>query len=71
MTIGEKIKELRKEQGWSQATLGKMIGVSQKAINYWESGTNEPKIGYIMSLIDLFELSYDEFFAEVENPNQK
>ena len=37
MSIGEKIKELRTEKGLSQMQLGKIIGVSQKAIDYWES----------------------------------
>ena len=31
--VGEKIKELRTEKGLTQMQLGKMIGVSQKAVN--------------------------------------
>ena len=42
MKIGEIIKELRTERGLSQAALAKEIGVSQKAIDYWERGINEP-----------------------------
>lgn len=34
MKIGDKIKELRLEKGLSQLNLGKLIGVSQKAIDY-------------------------------------
>ena len=45
MKIGEKIKELRTEKALSQAELGRAIGVSQKAIDYWERSVNEPKIG--------------------------
>lgn len=71
MKIGEKIKELRIEKELSQAELGKVIGVSQKAVDYWERNINEPKIGYVMNLINFFEMSYDEFFADIETPNGK
>ncbi|MBO4940262.1 MAG: helix-turn-helix transcriptional regulator [Clostridia bacterium] len=66
MKIGEKIKELRIEKGLSQMQLAKIVGVSQKAIDYWERNVNEPKASYIMALVKTFELSYDEFFTDVE-----
>ena len=49
--IGERIKELRLEQGLTQMQLGKLIGVSQKAIDYWERSVNEPKSSYIIALV--------------------
>lgn len=45
--------------------LAKSIGVSQKAIDYWERNVNEPKASYIIALVHTFELSFDEFFAEL------
>jgi transcriptional regulator with XRE-family HTH domain len=66
MKIGEKIKELRIEKGLSQMQLAKIVGVSQKAIDYWERNVNEPKASYIIALVKTFELSYDEFFTDIE-----
>ena len=66
MKIGEKIKELRIERGISQAQLAKHIGVSQKAVDYWERGINEPKASYVIALVRFFELSFDEFFCDIE-----
>ena len=66
MKIGEKIKELRIEKGFSQMQLAKLIGVSQKAIDYWERNVNEPKASYIIALVSTFELSFDEFFSDVQ-----
>lgn len=66
MKIGKVIRELRKEKGYTQAQLAKEIGVSQKAIDYWERDVNEPKLSYIMALVKTFDVSYDEFFAEIE-----
>lgn len=57
--IGDVIKELRKERNLSQAALGLKIGVSQKAIDYWERGVNEPKASYIVKLADFFGVSAD------------
>ena len=65
MTLGERIKELRIEKGLSQMQLAKTIGVSQKAIDYWERNINEPKASYIIALVKTFELSFDEFFADI------
>ena len=66
MTIGDKIKELRLERGLSQAKLGSMIGVSQKAVAFWEGNTYEPKAFYIVALVRALELSFDEFFEDVD-----
>ena len=66
MKLGEKIKELRIEKGLSQMQLGKAIGVSQKAVDYWERDVNEPKASYIIALVRLFDVSYDDFFADID-----
>lgn len=66
MKIGDKIKELRLEKEISQATLAKHIGVSQKAVDFWERNVNEPKASYIILLVDFFGVSFDEFFADVD-----
>lgn len=65
MSIGERIKELRLEKGLSQLKLGKAIGVSQKAIDYWERNVNEPKASYIISLVKIFDVSFDDFFIDI------
>ena len=65
-SIGEKIKELRLEKGLSQMQLSKIIGVSQKAIDYWERSVNEPKASYIIALVETFGITFDEFFENVK-----
>ena len=66
MKIGERIKELRIEKNLSQMQLAKIIGVSQKAIDYWERNINEPKASYIIAIVKFFNISFDEFFAETD-----
>ena len=66
MTLGEKIKELRTDRNLTQAQLANIIGVSQKAIDYWERNINEPKAGYIISLVKFFEITFDEFLSDIQ-----
>lgn len=66
MSIGERIKELRIEASLSQMQLAKIIGVSQKAIDYWERNVNEPKASYIIALVKAFNITFDEFFENID-----
>ena len=45
--------------------LAKAIGVSQKAIDYWERNINDPKSSYIIALVKVFDISFDEFFYDL------
>ena len=64
--LGQRIKELRTENNLTQMQLAKLIGVSQKAVDYWERSVNEPKASYIIRLVKIFKISFDEFFDGVE-----
>lgn len=59
MKIAERIYELRTEMKISQQTLADEIGVSRRAITFWESGINEPKAIYIARLSKFFGVSAD------------
>ena len=62
--MDKKIKDLRIERAYSQAKLAKEVGVSQKAIDYWERNVNEPKAGNIIALVKVFGITFDDFFSE-------
>lgn len=66
MKLGERIKDLRTDRGLTQAQLANIIDVSQKAIDYWERNVNEPKASYVIALVKYFEITYDEFFADIK-----
>ena len=57
--IASRIYELRKQINLSQSELAKNIGASQKAIDFWEKGINEPKASYIISFAKFFDVSTD------------
>lgn len=64
--IGYRIKELRTERGLSQQALAKQIGVSQKAVDYWERNVNEPKASYIVLLADFFNVTADYLLGRTD-----
>jgi len=55
--IANRIYELRKEANISQKVLAKQVGVTQKAIDFWEKGINEPKASYIIGLCNALKCS--------------
>ena len=44
MTLGQKLKEMRRKMGLSQESLGEIICVSRQAITKWENDTGIPDI---------------------------
>lgn len=59
MKFSERLKDLRKEKSLSQQYVAKSIGVTQKAIDFWEKGINEPKASYIILLAKFFDVTTD------------
>ena len=58
MDMGERIKALRVEKGWSQEELGRMVGLQRAAINKYEKGNVENmKRSVIKRMSELFEVS--------------
>ena len=49
---GAAIKQLREKRGMTQADLGRVIGVSDKAVSRWETGRGFPDITLIEPLSD-------------------
>lgn len=61
-----RIYELRKIAGISQKILADKIGVSQKAIDFWEKGINEPKSSYVIELANYFKVTTDYILGREE-----
>ena len=64
MSLGEKIKGLRKSRGMSQEELAEQINVSRQAISKWELDASLPDIDNIVQLSRLFAISTDYLLLE-------
>ena len=61
--IGKFLKELRKEKGYTQETLGEKVGVTNKTVSRWETGTYMPPVECLILLSDIYYLSINEIVA--------
>jgi len=59
MVLGERIKRLRQERGWSQMQISKKLNVHQKQISGYERGIHAPSIELLMRMAELFNVSLD------------
>lgn len=59
MTLGERIRELRKKHGLSQEQLADKLNVSRQAVQKWESNINEPNIETIKCIACYFQVDYE------------
>ncbi len=66
ISMRNKLKVLRAEHNWSQAELGKLVGVSRQAINAIERGKHHPSLPLAYKLADLFKLQVEEIFFRDE-----
>lgn len=61
--IGKFIKELRKEKGFTQEQFGEKIGVTNKTVSRWETGTYLPPADALLSMSQLFNVSINEILS--------
>ena len=59
ITLGTKIRELRKARNLSQETLAQILGVSFQAVSKWENGTTMPDVMMIPAIASFFNVSTD------------
>lgn len=60
MTFGEKVKEIRIKQGFSQLQLGEKMNISQQAIAKYEHLIDQPKLSTVRKLATALGVSIDD-----------
>ncbi|MCL2503523.1 MAG: helix-turn-helix domain-containing protein [Coriobacteriia bacterium] len=62
-TMGQRIRERRKELGFTQEKLASKLGVTYQAVSKWESGTSMPDIALISPLAMSLQTSAEELLT--------
>lgn len=62
--MNNRLKVLRAERDWSQATLAVHLDVSRQAVNAIETGKHDPSLPLAFRIARLFDLSIDEIFHD-------
>ena len=61
VTVGKKIKALRKERGWTQGDLAEKLGVKPQNISRYEKDRVQPRESTLALFADVFDLPVSEF----------
>ena len=64
--MNNQVRELRGEQGWSQADLAERLDVSRQTINAIETGKYDPSLPLAFKLATLFGRPLETIFAPGE-----
>ena len=61
--MGRFLSELRKENNYTQAQLVEKLGVTNKTISRWETGTYMPPVEMLQILSDMYNISINEIIS--------
>ena len=59
MKFNERLKELRLQSALMQKDIAKLMGVSVRTFQGWETARTEPNIEKLIALADFFEVSLE------------
>lgn len=63
MSIKNRIKDLRKQHNLTQSELGRIAGVSNKAVSTWEKGAAIPRVGAVERMSIYFKMTKTELLG--------
>ncbi|WP_109355496.1 helix-turn-helix transcriptional regulator [Sphingorhabdus sp. EL138] len=61
------IRVLRAEKRWTQADLGKMLGVSRNSVNAIENGKYDPSLPLAFRIARVFKKTIEEIFDDQQD----
>lgn len=61
--IGRFIADCRKEAGYTQASLGEQLGITDRAISKWENGRSMPDVSIMLPLCELLHINVNELLT--------
>ena len=70
MTIGDRIKQLRKEKGITQEKLAEYLNITYQSVSKWENNTALPDISLVVPISNFFGISTDELLG-MQNEKSK
>lgn len=69
--FSKKLYKLRKQQKMSQKDLGKMLGISNRAVSKWETGISVPSTENFIRLSEIFGVNVSYFFEEEKTTREE
>ena len=69
--FAKNLRKFRKDKGYSQQKLAKILGYGYTAIANYESGRNEPSLDVLIVLAHTLGVTVDELLGVEQNPEEK
>ena len=66
--IGDRLKKIREQKGYSQRDIAAILGVSRSAVGNWEQGAREPDRKTIQRLSELYDVTSDYLIGITDDP---
>lgn len=66
MSIGSRLKELRKEKGLTQKIVAEALDISKPVLSQYESDQRTPSVGRLISLARFYNSSIDYICENVD-----
>ncbi len=64
--LGNKIKQLRNQKGFTQSELAKKLGISTSAVGMYEQGRREPDNQTLIRICNFFNVSSDWLISKIQ-----
>lgn len=64
--MNNRLKVLRAERDWSQATLAEHLGVSRQTVNAIEKGRYDPSLPLAFKIARLFDQQIEDIFTPTD-----
>lgn len=64
MSLSERVNQLRKEHGWSQADLATRVGADPAQISRYEQGRITPSADAVVRIAETFDVSTDYLLVD-------
>lgn len=66
--VYSRLRDLRNDKQWPQATIAKMLGMSQTGYSKYETGENDIPTAVLLQLADIYHTSIDYLLGRTNNP---
>ena len=63
-----RLKNIRKEQGYTQQQLATLLGISKSAISMYENGERKPDLSLIQKMAGIFAIDTDSLIGVTASP---
>lgn len=70
-SFGDFLYGLRTDAGFTQYQLGKLVGVSDKAVSKWENGTSMPQVDVLYKISEVFGIGIEDLIGHKYDSAEK